>query len=788
MVKREKPEKHQSISGELRLSGEFKASEDTAIKIAVARDCRILASTVVHLKAGQTRTKFMLRFATGGKKPVGVRLLAGPDVDDEALRSTTVQQVRIPATAFRQGNFKEAILEINDRLYHNWLRNCRKITLRGRVVCRRQVWDRIEQQYVPCDAPVQGALVTAFDIDRFWWWYRRDEVGSDYTDLNGNFEISFNWCCWWWRPWLIRQWRIDPRIADRIRELAEQAVIPIPVPRPDPAPDFTIFEKMVDAAGIAAGTATAPSLLLTSAPQPAPAGFTALGEQLQHLLPAAADLEKLHIWPWYPIFDCSPDILFKVSQDCGEGETVIYSEEADKTRWNVNHDLEDIVLVANENACCSPFCCGEPPDEDCLAVYGLGCTTAYPIEEIEQDITDPLAGYGKPGSQDRPFGGTIGIRGVFGDGSEIDYYKPQRRRISPAPTGWEDMPADEMAAFVRRHYIGPPWPLFENETVKPTVVAGETVLKTIHRYRMEHPEVVPFVDPSNSDMLINWKTADDRSNHGNPMPGLQDGLYELRLVGYRYDEENDKLVDKQIMALCPSEEGEIDPALHASLLLRLDNRTWSRSSGTVHVTTGEPDCDFPDICAVVINEDPSLPLSRQADRCIDACGIARVRAGDTITIHFKASDSDGHLEEYSLTAHWAESKVFNVLTTGTLAGDPDPLVGPTYADTFLGSQGTHRAALPVTDPERSRPFWYGGSFKVSVTVSDAAFPTCCAYLLRLWVWKRTTNGCTSPRYFHNNLCEFSFTVIREDLIGSPNDPSCTEICPPGDNRDATGSE
>ncbi len=784
MAERKLPKKHQSISGQLVLTGEFKASEDTLVKIAVARDCRILASTVVRLKAGQTKTKFMLRFAAGGKRPKGVRLLAGPDVDDEALRSTTVQQVRIPASAFEDGNFKNAVLEVSDRLYRNWLRNCRKIILRGRVVCRRRVWDRIEQQYVVCDAPVQGARVTAFDVDRFWWWYRRDEVGSDYTDLNGNFEISFTWCCWWWRPWLLRRWQVDPLVADRIRELAEQAVIPIPIPRPDPVPDFTIFEKMVDQS--APGTVS----FVTAMPeqQPGQSGFVTVGEQLKKILPAAADLEKMRIWPWYPFFDCSPDILFKVTQDCGEGETVIYSEDTGNIRWNVGDGLEDIVLVANEDACCSPFCCDDPPDEDCLAVYGLGCTTAYPIEKIEQDISDPLAGYGNPGSDDRPFGGTIGIRGVFGDASEIDYYKPQRRRIAPHPTGWQDMPADEMAAFIRRHYIGPPWPLFKTETVKPVPVAGETVLKTIHRFRMEHPEVVPFVDPSNADMLINWKTADDKAGHGSPMPGLQDGLYELRLVGYRYDEENDKLVDQQIMALCPAEEGQPDPALHAGLVLRLDNRSWSRTSGTVHITTSEPDCDFPDICAVVINEDPDLPLNRQRERCIDACGIARVRAGDTITIHFNASDSDGHLEEYSLTAHWAESKVFNILATGTLTGDPDPLVGPSYAHTFLGSQATYRAGLPPTDDERARPFWYGGNFKVSVTVSDSVFPTCCAYLLRLWVWKRTTNGCTSSRYFHNNLCEFSFTVIREDLIGSPNNPSCTEICPPEGDRNTSQDE
>ena len=121
-----------------------------------------------------------------------------------------------------------------------------------------------------------------------------------------------------------------------------------------------------------------------------------------------------------------------------------------------------------------------------------------------------------------------------------------------------------------------------------------------------------------------------------------------------------------------------------------------------------------------------------------------------------------------------------------MAADADQLFGPNYANTFLGSQGTYRASLPITNAEHDRPFWYGGNFKVTVTVGATitgnphnAFETCCAYALRLRVWKRTTNGCTR---IHRNDCEFSFTLIREDLIGNPAFPSCTELCPPNENN------
>ena len=197
--------------------------------------------------------------------------------------------------------------------------------------------------------------------------------------------------------------------------------------------------------------------------------------------------------------------------------------------------------------------------------------------------------------------------------------------------------------------------------------------------------------------------------------------------------------------------------------------------GSVHRNTAEPDCNYPAICAVVKN------LGLSDEECVDPCGVLRVQAGDTITVRFNASDLDGHLDQYSLSAHWAESEVFNLLqsTVSILSGNPDPLHGPSYARTFLGAQATHRASLPASDPEHDRPFWYGGNFQVTVTVGDPVpltphqvFETCCAYLLRLDVWKRTTSGCSAPRHFHNNQCEFSFTLVRTDL------PCGEDLCPP----------
>jgi hypothetical protein len=132
-------------------------------------------------------------------------------------------------------------------------------------------------------------------------------------------------------------------------------------------------------------------------------------------------------------------------------------------------------------------------------------------------------------------------------------------------------------------------------------------------------------------------------------------------------------------------------------------------------------------------------------------------ATDTLTIHFTAScpvtAQDGHLGGYWLRAEYGLSQVFYIGTgIGTFQPDPTFEVGPDYASALL--QGA------------PRPHWYGGDFKVTITGAD--FPQCCAYLLHLRAWKRTTTGCTDPQWVHANEFELSFTVLRPEL--------CPDVC------------
>ncbi|MCG8457004.1 MAG: hypothetical protein MI919_12045, partial [Holophagales bacterium] len=538
---------------------------------------------------------------------------------------------------------------------------------------------------------------------------------------------------------------------------------PIPLPDPDPTPDLSLLQTLGD------GAARFMPQAVAAAPVPGSRSVGTLGDRLMTLLPPSPELERLHIWPWYPIHDCRPDIVFTVEQDCGEGPVEIYRENALATRWNIPTTVDDIVLVANEDACCAPACEPDPPDGDCLAIHGPGCG-GYSIDYVEQDPTDPLAGYYTFGSADVLFGGKIPIRGVFGDAAGVQYYKPQRRRLQPPaiPGAWEDVPADEVAVFVRRHWIGPPPPFWKSESVglvtvnDPTAPGGQRqVLKTVGRYQAEDGDVVPGVPGRNHDMLFSWRTATQSSTGGGHQSGLPDGLYELRFLGYGYDQENDRLVDERVMPLCPAVGKEVDPNVHSTLLLSLDNRIWSTVAGSVHLDTQEPECDLVSV---------TVERSGGGTEAVAACGFARVKADDTIRIRFRASDADSHLGGFALTAHWGDGLVFDVLDAGSLTADGGSLLGRSYAEV-------------IGDPGHVRPFWAGGTYEVAVVVGapvpgspHQAFGTCCAFQLDLRTWKRTTDGCTDIRHFHRNHCEYSFTVIRTDLIDHPDHPSCTSLC------------
>ncbi|MDP2659403.1 MAG: hypothetical protein Q8R28_01560, partial [Dehalococcoidia bacterium] len=343
---------------------------------------------------------------------------------------------------------------------------------------------------------------------------------------------------------------------------------------------------------------------------------------------------------------------------------------------------------------------------------------------------------------DRPFGGPLRIRGDFGEDARpiVDFYRIEYRKDSMPPGAWIDTGSVPglLGAFARAYWdfgavtFSPPVPS------GPLSVDGRVVYMTRYKYERDNPGA-----PGGSFIWDDWDTLFIWNTESLPQG---DGLYAFRLIGYRQAADG-TLVDERVMPLCGAEDE--DPPTPASVMVLVDNRiigvhppsipSHPCGPGTVHLCTVEPDCDF---VSVVKNEGAA------GQGNINACDIVTIADTDTVTIHYlvttPATVTDSHLLAYELTAHYGESNVFNVLGAGTMAGDPTLQFGPTYDDAL--AQGA------------SRPFWRGGSFKV--TLPGSAFPASCAYLLRLRSWKRTTDGCTDPYYFHANVCELSFCVIK----------------------------
>jgi hypothetical protein len=313
--------------------------------------------------------------------------------------------------------------------------------------------------------------------------------------------------------------------------------------------------------------------------------------------------------------------------------------------------------------------------------------------------------------QFRRFAGSLRIRGDFGEDARliVDYYRVEYHRDGMAPGTWVDLATVPglLGAFSRADWdfatvdFSPPIPF------GPTTVDGRTVYKTRYKYERDNPGA-----PGGAYLWDDWDTLFLWNTHNQPE---SDGLYSFRLVGYR-QAAGGTLVDERVMPLCGTEDEPVP--VEATLMVRLDNQN------VPHV--------------------PSVPAH--------PCDIVTIADTGTITIQFlaivPATAQDGHLLAYEMSAHYGESAVFTALAAGTLAANPTVHFGPTSA-----------IALTQGPPGSiERPYWYGGNFKL--TPPGTAFPESCAYLLPLRAWKRTTDGCTDPYYFHANVCEFSFCVIK----------------------------
>ena len=697
--------------------------------VAQARDGTTTSQTVRLDKEGKGEANLAFR-----DKPGPLRVALGPDTasDEELLHSQTIA-IDVPTKRWDAG--PEVQLNptvVSSYHWHWWLKWCRDYTIRGRVLC-------------PDGSPVPGAKVCAHDVDLWWMWSSIDEVSCAVTDANGAFEIKFRWCCgwrpwWWW--WTHRFWRLEPFLADRIQPVLQRDLKLRDLPRPTGKPNLAVFDQLLTEEGLPTRQPLA---------EIDPNAMERLRRPLLELIPVIPELQSLRIWPWRPWrpwWDCTPDIIFRVTQDCLGEETVIVDEDVGDTRWNIPTTLE-VNLVANEDACCI-----DPDDtpEGVCTVITHACDD--PIQFIGGNPGAALtpAGYRNPGvvapHGDRPFGGVVPIRGLFGDAANVDYYEFEWS--DDGGTTWNAMPAAAAGGF-HRTYWGPTLgggPVgFHSVPFSFADISGQRVVESREHFEANN-------DPASwgmtrfwtggRNLLIRWITQNTNQSLNFP-----DGTFHLRIKSWDIDSSGNLVSPPRILPLC-------DTAEDNSIVLTIDNRLTGAGSGhptapdhvcgggTVHVCTTEPDTDF---LGVRIN-----------GAAVEACAIVDATDGGQLEIDFMAHDPDGHLGWYTLRANYRENLSVNllnapgaVLTPGP-GGAPVPLaaqVGPWY--------GAFNPAISALDQGAVAPTWHGGTITLTIPDLSQAFPESCCYSLELRAYKRTIDDC-DDNWPHRNRSHYTFTV------------------------------
>jgi hypothetical protein len=680
------------------------------VKVAILAADGKLQSRVVSVEKERTDVRFEV------DERATLDVAVGPDeAADEELHKLQTLTARVTPGRF------ELPLAITPFFWRFWLTWCRRITITGRVVC-------------PDGRPAPGARVTAYDVDFVWWWWSRQQAGpAAITDANGQFTITFRWCCgwlpiWWWR-W--RYWALEPVLASRILSVLRLDDRRRP-PTPDPVPDLRVFS----------------GLLGQGRPLPSPrrsfdpSELTKLREPLLARLPRLPELERLRLWPWFPWtpwLDCTPDIIFRATQNCDGVEKTIVGETVFDTRWDVPDHLF-VTLVANDEACCTP---PPPPPGDCI-VLTHACDTL--VTDIEQDPANPLVGLANPGDaaddSDQPFAGTVTMRGQFGDGAHVDYYEIEHTQTPAVPASWTPIPPETAGGFTRSYLdidmVGPVVTA-QHFPINFATIDGVNVAESLQHFEAGHPPPagVLRVPVGGQDTLVNLLTED---NFG-------DGVYYFRVMGYALD-AGGHLINGHVLPLC-------NTAIENVIALRFDNRfvdntppftsppsspTQPCGPGTVHTCTEEPDTR---ILAVRYNGVEVPP-----------CGVVDTHAGGPLDIDFMVYDPDGFLHSYALVAKYSESLEVDLLATPGHTLTPVSLAGPPPMADHVGP--TYRLAVPAGGMPPTFT-WRGGEITLHIPDVRDAFPVTCAYVLQLDAFKRTIADCNYNHPYWNRS-HYALTV------------------------------
>jgi len=676
-----------------------------------------------------------------------VSLAIGPDnvSDQEIFNFQTITTTVNPAQWANKPSLKLSPFVVTRTWWDLWLRWCRTFVIQGRIIC-------------PDGSPVPGAEVRAFDVDFFWWWLSSSQVGPTVvTDANGHFTIKFRWCCgwwpWWW--WTLRRWSLEPLLVDKIRPVLKlRPELKFKEPSPEIAfdlPTVSTFPPVpiLPQPGISAvpGLSGLPGFATPSIPIPPPlkaitkidpTTIPSLRDRLSSVLPPVPELERLRIWPWWPWtpwLDCAPDIIFRVTQNCGGGQDkVIFNENLFQARWDIPTSL-NVTLVANDQACCLPLH-PPPPTGPCALITGVCGDPGVISGNIGGNSAHPAGpdGYANPGSRDNPFSETVSIWGQLGTDPQTAYYEIEYKDHAAGPGAWGSVPPAALIGFTRGYFDSSPPHVWPNQWFYPGFPLVPVGTKLLYESRHHYEETHPLVAPSSWGNVANgrvWFLNVNELGTIQTAGNFVDGTYDFRIRGYRAlpNGDPDPADPGVVLAGCG---GHTENNL---IVLRIDNRVVGpQQAGTVHVDTIEPDC--------------GINFVKIGNTIVQACGAQQLlphppHPATPLEIDYFCSDPDGHLDHYELRVLWGAGNERNLFSFGASpAGVGAVQPGPDY------SQAIAQGAV--------RPMWRGGHMKLIIPDASQVFPITCCYLIQLTVWKRNIVNCGSPVYY--NQFHHSFTV------------------------------
>jgi hypothetical protein len=225
---------------------------------------------------------------------------------------------------------------------------------------------------------------------------------------------------------------------------------------------------------------------------------------------------------------------------------------------------------------------------------------------------------------------------------------------------------------------------------------------------------------------------------------LNDGTYRFRVVGWEID-AGGNLTNRRVLPICTTDqENELVLTFDNQIVDSAGHPSDHNCGSGVHHCTLEPDTHIMAVRVNGVNLDP--------------CATIDTREG-TLEIDFLASDVDGHLGGYALSAHWGLNNAHSLLNR------PGASVTPLGAGMFTGWQpGQNRGVYGVAlgPGMATAPQWDGGVYRLTVPLNEA-FPDPCCYLLRLRAWKRTVVGYKANIRFlcghvHDNYTEYTIGI------------------------------